>query len=77
MDQSRFAEIEFQLQHRHGDGTWGMFEERPRHHSPAEHDPEREWAAHDRLYACTSCDEQVVIADPLERPPLAPGDHRE
>lgn len=59
---------ELLLQHRHRDGTWGRLEPRPPHHSPAEHDPERHWPE-GRLYACTTCEEQVVVSETDDRVP--------
>ena len=50
------------LEHKHEDGTWASFEPRPSQHDAAEHDPERSWAK-GRIYACTSCDEQILVSD--------------
>jgi hypothetical protein len=50
------------LEHQHEDGSWSRLELRPSHHDPAEHDPERGWAQ-GRIYACTTCDEQVRVRD--------------
>jgi hypothetical protein len=57
------AEMELRIQHRHGDGSWGTFEPQPSHHSPADHDPERDWAA-GVIYACDTCDEQIRVSHP-------------
>jgi hypothetical protein len=57
---ARLREIEFQISHRHSDGTWGRMEERPTHHDPAQHDPERSWS-HGRIFQCTSCEESVTL----------------
>jgi hypothetical protein len=61
MDLIGRAESRFRVQHRHDDGSWATLEPRPGHHSPAEHDPERDWAD-GIVYACTRCDELVRIA---------------
>ncbi len=61
MDLIGRADLQLRMQHRHDDGTWATLEPRPSHHSPAEHDPEREWAD-GVIYACTTCDELVRIA---------------
>jgi hypothetical protein len=37
------------------------------HHDAADHDPERDWATA-RIYACTSCDEQVMVSTADEEP---------
>jgi hypothetical protein len=48
------------VEHRHGDGSWAVMEEREPHDS-ADFDPEREW---DRghVYLC-SCGEAVRLSD--------------
>jgi hypothetical protein len=58
MDASLFG-AGLSVRHRHEDGSWAALEPRE-HHSPADHDPERDWGE-GRLYECTTCDEQVVI----------------
>ena len=58
MDQIRFTEMT--LHHRHSDGTWSPLEPRPSPHDAAELDPERSWPS-GQLFACTTCDEQVVV----------------
>lgn len=71
MDRMRLAEIELRMQHRHADGSWGDLERRPAHHSPSDHDPEREWG-NGVIYRCTTCDEEVRVA-PLkdeDAPPI-------
>ena len=68
MDLVRVGEYSLHLRHRHDDDTWGTFEPVPSHHSPAEHDPEREWAS-GTIYRCTTCDEEVLVGtgdDPEE-----------
>jgi hypothetical protein len=67
MDQMRQAELELRLSHRHHDGAWS--EMRRVHHDPAEHDPERAWER-GQVFQCTSCDERVVVADPVTDAPL-------
>ena len=59
------TELDFRLQHRHGDGSWGTLVPEP--HSPAEKDPERSWGK-GRIYACTSCSEKVVVTPAEEKP---------
>lgn len=44
---------EVRLLHRHGD-EW--HEMRPAHHSPAEHDIERQLIKGGRIFQCTSCE---------------------
>jgi hypothetical protein len=39
----------------------GTFEPTSSHHSPSDHDPERDWAT-GTIYKCTSCDEEIVVA---------------
>jgi hypothetical protein len=52
---------ELTLRHRHNDGAWSRLEPRPAHHDSAEHDTERSWKD-GRIFACTTCDEQVMVA---------------
>jgi hypothetical protein len=61
MDLARIAELNLRFEHRHSDGTMGTFEPRSSHHSPSDHDPERDWAT-GTIYKCTSCDEEIVVA---------------
>lgn len=61
MDLIGRADLQLRMQHRHDDGTWATLEPRPAHDSPADHDPEREWAD-GVIYACTRCDELVRVA---------------
>jgi hypothetical protein len=56
MDQIRFVESAYQIQHRHSDGSWGVMEE----DTAAEHDPERSWLR-GRIFRCRTCDESVTI----------------
>jgi hypothetical protein len=60
MDLARVAELNLRFQHRHDDGSIGTFEPEPSHHSPSDHDPERDWA-NGTIYKCTSCDEEIVV----------------
>jgi hypothetical protein len=61
MDLIGRADLQLRMQHKHNDGEWATLEPRPGHHSPAAHDPEREWA-NGVTYACTTCDELVRVA---------------
>jgi hypothetical protein len=65
---ARLHEIEFQISHRHSDGSWGRMEERPAHHDSAQHDPERRWGF-GRIFACTSCEETVTLVSGEEGGP--------
>jgi len=65
MDRLRYAELELKMRHRHGDGSWGTLQPRPQHHSPSEHDPERDWSS-GTIYECTTCDEEVQIVQRQE-----------
>ncbi len=62
MDQLRFVETAYRIQHKHRDGTWAQFEEdpAPQAHGSPEHDPERSWLR-GRIFRCRSCDEAVTI----------------
>ena len=68
MDQLRFAEIQYRIEHRHKDGAWGAMEEQSTHHGAAEHDPERGWLRQ-RIFRCTSCDYQVTLVEPQDDRP--------
>ena len=54
MDQHRFVESQYRIQHRHEDGSWGDMVEQPEHLDPAAHDTERAWNFR-RIFRCTSC----------------------
>lgn len=56
----RIVEASLRIEHRHGDGSVGVFEPSP--HDAADHDPERDWIAGQVVYACTSCDEQIRVS---------------
>ena len=60
MDLARVADLNIRFQHRHTDGTLGSFEPEPSHHSPTDHDPERDWAS-GTIYKCTTCDEEIIV----------------
>jgi hypothetical protein len=62
MDQARIVEMALRIEHRHGDGSWGEFQEDRSHHSPSDHDPERLWGIR-RIFRCTSCDDSVTIIE--------------
>ena len=66
MDQLRFVETQYRLEHRHDDGSYAPMQEQPLHHGAPEHDPERQWSL-GRIFRCTRCDEAVT---------LVPGDDR-
>ena len=55
-------ETALRLEHRHDDGSWSPLVLRPSHHDAAEHDPERDWAK-GRIYACTTCSEEIRVTD--------------
>jgi hypothetical protein len=68
MDQIRFVETAFRIEHQHRDGSWGILDEEkptPLHHTPAEHDPERNWLR-GRIFKCRTCDETVTITPGAE-----------
>jgi hypothetical protein len=66
MDQGRFTEALLRLEHRHSDGSWSRLEARPQHHDATDHDPERTWLEGAQLYVCSTCDEQVVVRNPVD-----------
>ena len=55
MDINRIVESAFRYQHRHDNGEWVDLEERPSHHDPSDHDPERGWGG--KILACPRCDD--------------------
>ena len=61
MDLARVADLNIRFQHRHDDGTLGAFEPESSHHSPTDHDPERDWAS-GTIYKCITCDEEIIVA---------------
>ena len=66
MDQLRAAEIQYRIQHEHGDGNWSPMVADP--HDSAQLDPERSWL-HRRTFRCLSCDETVALAFGSNDPP--------
>ena len=62
MDQARIIEMALRIEHRHGDGTWGEFQEDRSHHSPSDHDPERSWGIR-RIFRCTSCGDAMTVIE--------------
>ena len=61
MDQTRFIELQYRIEHRHKDGSWAEMEEVRSHHDAAEHDPERSWGIR-RLFRCKTCEEELTIS---------------
>jgi hypothetical protein len=76
MDQIRFVESAYRIEHQHRDGNWGLMEEdgpTPLHHTSAEHDPERNWLR-GRIFRCKTCDASVTIVPGSEgNPPRQSG----
>jgi hypothetical protein len=66
VDPATRAEVEYRIQHRHRDGTWGDMHP-VGHHGPAAHDPERHWAFR-RIFRCDTCEETVTISAEGEDP---------
>ncbi|MFL5678976.1 MAG: hypothetical protein ACJ77B_00075 [Chloroflexota bacterium] len=58
MDQIRFVESQYRIEHRHGDGSWAEMAEVE--HDSAAHDPERSWGLR-KIFRCKRCDETVTI----------------
>ncbi len=56
-DRIRFAALELEVRHRHGE-HWAPME---REHNPA--DAERDWAA-GRIYSCRECDDSIQVRMP-------------
>lgn len=65
MDQQRFIQAEYQLRHRHDDGSWADMQEVPSHHDAAQHDPERAWGLR-RIFRCRTCPETVTLVPGAE-----------
>ncbi len=59
MDQVRAADVQYRIEHRHGDGSWAPLV--PEAHDPAQRDPERGWLGRKR-FRCLTCHERVVLA---------------
>ena len=65
MDQLRRAELDLRLSHLFEFVGGAFLPHRAlAHHDPAEHDPERAWER-GQVFECASCDERVVVADPV------------
>jgi hypothetical protein len=60
--QARILEMAYRIDHRHPDGSWGEMVEDRSHQNPADNDPEKGWRKF-RIFRCTSCDEEVAIAN--------------
>ena len=58
-DRIRFAALELEVRHRHGD-HWAPME---REHNPADHDAERDWAA-GRIFSCRDCHDSIQVRMP-------------
>jgi hypothetical protein len=74
MDQLRYVEAAYRIQHQHRDGSWGLMEEEEPttlHHTPTEHDPERGWLR-GRIFRCKSCDEVMTVVPGAEGSVLVP-----
>jgi hypothetical protein len=74
MDQLRYVEAAYRIQHQHPDGSWGLMEEEEPamlHHTSTEHDPERGWLR-GRIFRCKSCDEVMTVVPGAEGSVLAP-----
>jgi predicted RNA-binding Zn-ribbon protein involved in translation (DUF1610 family) len=51
----------------------GIPMEEVRERDAASDDPERTWAAGERIYRCPRCDEEVVVRSQAERENVIPG----
>jgi len=67
MDQ-RLLQLQYQVEHRHADGSWGEMTEERQPHDAAETDPERGWSLR-RVFRCTVCDELISVVDNSETAP--------
>jgi hypothetical protein len=65
MDQHRFIESQYRIQHHHEDGSWSEMVEQPAHGDPAAHDTERAWSLR-RIFRCTSCSGEVTLVPGVE-----------
>ncbi|HKG58084.1 MAG TPA: hypothetical protein VKA85_12625 [Candidatus Limnocylindrales bacterium] len=70
MDQSRFIEMQYRIEHRHNDGSWSPMEQ-VQHHDSASHDPERSWGRR-QIFRCKRCDETVIVMPGDEGGPPEP-----
>ncbi len=64
MDQQRM-ELQYQVMHRHKDGSWAEMQEVPSHHDPSAHDPEHWWSLR-RVFRCTTCEESATVIPGVE-----------
>ena len=48
------------LLHRHGNGEYAAMVERSEHSATAQ-DPERQWMKGARIFACTTCSDEIVV----------------
>ena len=64
MDQQRF-ELNYQVMHRHKDGSWAEMQEVPSHRDPSAHDPERSWSLR-RIFKCKTCEEWATVVPGAE-----------
>ncbi len=48
------------LLHRHGNGEYAAMAERSEHSASAQ-DPERQWMKGARIFACTTCSDEIVV----------------
>ena len=60
MDANLRIAQEFQVEHRHSDGSWSPLE--PMHHDAAAHDGERSWLMR-KIFRCTTCEEEVAVTE--------------
>lgn len=58
MDPNLRIAQQFQVEHRHSDGSWSPME--PNHHESADHDAERSWLRR-TIFRCSSCEEEVAV----------------
>ena len=68
-DRIRFAALELEVRHQHGNHWAPMVRE----HNPADHDAERDWAA-GRIYRCAECEDSIRIQVPGTGGPEGPRD---
>jgi len=71
MDQIRFLEAQYRMEHRHNDGSWSPMEAVSSHHDTAAHDPERSWGKR-LIFRCTRCDETLTVTPGDEGGPPDP-----
>ena len=61
------------LLHGHGGEDWIPMVERP-HHSSADHDPERAWLKGARIFKCSRCESEIVVAPSAANESQIPGE---